>query len=247
MMRQESEKDFRVELEKMSVKDKYNSLNTCPVEDDPEMSSDSLSELAEKEEAKTAMTYIKSEKQLDLGKLKATEYKFNKHVFLPKSESSEKEALHEVRRMAMLDVFRKSTSKDSNESKVESNLTKAEIAGMKSLQKRVQNNEIIITETDKSKKFCVLTNEQYYAAGLKHTKNDEKVSCEQVKSVQNYVNDHCMWLRKIFGVGMCWGHEERIGNSMTDRGEVVAPLYLLIKDHKGWTQESGSPPLTPSL
>ena len=29
---------------------------------------------------------------------------------------------------------------------------------------------------------------------------------------------------------------------MTDRGEVVAPLYLLVKDHKGWRPEDGTPP-----
>ena len=29
---------------------------------------------------------------------------------------------------------------------------------------------------------------------------------------------------------------------MTDRGEVVAPLYLLVKDHKGWSSEQGTPP-----
>ena len=29
---------------------------------------------------------------------------------------------------------------------------------------------------------------------------------------------------------------------MTGRGEVVAPLYLLIKDHKGWSFEGGTPP-----
>ena len=29
---------------------------------------------------------------------------------------------------------------------------------------------------------------------------------------------------------------------MTDRGEVVAPLYLLVNDHKGWSYEEGTPP-----
>ena len=29
---------------------------------------------------------------------------------------------------------------------------------------------------------------------------------------------------------------------MTDRGEVVSPLYLLIKDHKNWSYETGTPP-----
>ena len=35
-------------------------------------------------------------------------HKYNKHVFLPRNETTEKEALHETRRMAMLDIFRKS-------------------------------------------------------------------------------------------------------------------------------------------
>ena len=251
MLRQEvDEKDFRVELEKMTVKDKYNSLQKDNSEDDLEVSDYSLSDLADKEEAKAAMVYIKAEKVLDLGKLKATDYKYNKHVFLPRNETTEKEALHEVRRVAMLDIFRKSLGekqtgkhrKKEDDEKVKSNLTKSELAGMKSLQKRVQNNEIIITETDKSRKFCVMTVEQYYSAGQKHTKNDMKVSCDQVKSIQKFVNDHSAWLRKIFGLGASWGHEDRLNSSMTDRGEVVAPLYLLIKDHKGWSFEDGVPP-----
>ena len=145
MLRQEcDERDFKVELEKMTVKDKYNSLRVCPEDDlDQDESNDSLSEVAEKEEAKAAMVYVKSEKVLDLGKLKATEYKFNKHVFLPKNETADKEAMHEVRRAAMLDVFKKSVSKEGKRGvpgKIESNLTRSERAGMKSLQKRVQKN-----------------------------------------------------------------------------------------------------------
>ena len=116
---------------------------------------------------------------------------------------------------------------------------------MKSLQKRVLNNEITITETDKLGRFCVLKNEQYFEAGSKHVDKDLKISCEQVRTVQKFVNDHSAWLKKIFNLGVNWGHEDRLGNSMTDRGEVVVPLYLLIKDHKGWTFEEGTPPSRP--
>ena len=49
-------------------------------------------------------------------------------------------------------------------------------------------------------------------------------------------------MRKIFNVGAYWNHEERLAHSMVDKGEVVAPLYLLVKDHKGWTQGEGTPP-----
>ena len=43
-------------------------------------------------------------------------------------------------------------------------------------------------------------------------------------------------------MGNKWDHEERIAHSMTDKGEVFAPLYILIKDHKGWSFNDGTPP-----
>ena len=156
----------------------------------------------------------------------------------------------------MLDIFRQVSSKkdaygmknnkvrsnENNNNGILSNLTRSEYAGMKSLQKRVLNGEIIVTETDKSKKFCVIKSEQYLASGQKHTKKDLKISYDQVKTIQKIVNDHSSCLQKIFGIGASWGHEDRLSNSMTDRGEVVAPLYLLVKDHKGWSPEDGTPP-----
>ena len=179
MVRQEvSEADFKTDLEKMTVKEKYNDR-----EDEGsellDTSTDSVAIRAEKEEAKSTMVYLRSERSLDLGKMRATNYKYNKHVYLPKNDSTEKEALHEVRRMTMLDCFKKVTGggKDGNnvrkkkdkdlekekkengserEKKIKSNLSKSEIAGMKSLKKRVENGDIFITETDKPRKFCVM-------------------------------------------------------------------------------------------
>ena len=162
MLRQEtSEQEFKMELEKMSVKEKFQSLNNDTLlPDDTAGSSQSLSTEAEREAAKSAMIYLKSEKTLDLGKLKATDYKFNKRVFLPKSDTAERESLHGVRRTTMLEIFREFSKKEkkSNDetSRIESNLSKSELAGMMSLKKRVANKEIIITETDKSRRFCVL-------------------------------------------------------------------------------------------
>ena len=102
MIRQEiSELEFKTELEKMSVKEKMSALNSS---DDPRdlsvISDNSLSEEANKEMAKSEIVYLKSEKVLDLGKMKAA------NVFLPKGESAEREALHEVRRMSMFETLR---------------------------------------------------------------------------------------------------------------------------------------------
>ena len=80
MLRQEmNEQDFKTELEKMTVKEKLSALNN-EVSTDGEASVESLTEEASKEAAKSAMVYVKSERVLDLGKMKATDYKFNKRV-----------------------------------------------------------------------------------------------------------------------------------------------------------------------
>ena len=238
---------------------------------------DKLAALAEDIEARAGMIYIKKDKMLNLGKLRATNYKFNKYVCLPKPETAHREAVHEIRKAEMLKIFKKTVGgkvcKDPGLSKrnlsstalnsgrpnrnlsanikekvnvsgaaVSPNLTPSEQRGLKSLQERVRNKELVVTETDKSRRFCILEKAQYELSGKKHTDKDVEISHDQLHSIQKLVNDHGKWLKKIFKVGLEWNHEERIANSMTDKGEVVGPLYLLIKDHKSWSEEDGTPP-----
>ena len=282
--------DFQIELEKMIAKRKYNESNNEDGEDsgissgesDDEESgtdNDKLEALSERIKAEASMVYMKREKRLDLGKLKVTDYKFNKFVHLPRAQEATSEAKHEVRRAAMERVFKETfpgcnkypedkgkdskrkkdtrhqTSREKEKEKKQntqrrencSNLSEDEMKGLEKLKKRVQAGELVVTETDKSRRFCVLSPQQYIDSGMKHTKGDIEISHDQLASIQKTVNDHSTWMRRIFGVGKCWDHEERLDHSMTDRGEVVAPLRLLIKDHKGWSQgkESGPPPSRP--
>ena len=52
------------------------------------------------------MVYDKENKSLDLGRLKASDYKYNKFIHLPKPESINREAMHEARKEQMLATFR---------------------------------------------------------------------------------------------------------------------------------------------
>ena len=54
------------------------------------------------------------------------------------------------------------------------NLTAGGKKGLRSLKKRVASGEVVICQTDKSGRFCVLTRDQYLEAGLEHTKKDGK-------------------------------------------------------------------------
>ena len=71
-------------------------------------------------------------------------------------------------------------------------------------------------------------------------------SLEFVKQTQQILNGHCsMWL-KIFLVGLNWGHEDRHRETKINNSLSVSPLYLLYKDHKGWSfGMPGEPPSRP--
>ena len=94
MLRQNTnDKDFCTELGKMIVKQKYDQLENGDGMSDTE--EDDLKEEERKIVAESGLTYDKETKTIDMGKFKATNYKFNKFVHLPDAESIEKESKHE--------------------------------------------------------------------------------------------------------------------------------------------------------
>ena len=109
-----NEQDFKVEIQKSIVKEKY---DKSEVVNDVEGLDTSNASKTDREgigdnatikeiEAKMKMVYDKENKSLDLGRLKASDYKYNKFIHLPKPESINREAMHEVRKEQMLATFR---------------------------------------------------------------------------------------------------------------------------------------------
>ena len=128
----------------------------------------------------------------------------------------------------------------------EANLSMEEARGLESLKKRVADGSLIICQTDKSSRFAVMSLEEYEEAGKKHTEKDQEVDMDIVKAIEHQLNGHMSMLLKIFMVGANWGHEDRVRATKIIHSLSVAPLYLLYKDHKGWTLEmGGAPPSRP--
>ena len=206
---------FKIELEKMSCKQKYSASDeledlpaSVPSNCDGTRSSDQTKSTAniEWEERRSQLVYDFTEGSLDPRRLKATDYRFNKSITLPRPSSPAVEAKHELRKSESLLVFDKLVStKHNSKSKTpfacKSNLSPSELRCLKSLQKRVADGSIVICESDKSAKLCVLSKEQYIAAGLEHCKNDLEVSGTDVKRLQTYVNANVQWLHEIFCSG----------------------------------------------
>ena len=121
-------------------------------------------------------------------------------------------------------------------------MSKSEVRGLKSLKNRIAKGQLVIADSDKSKRFCVLSQEQYIESGNVHTSKDIEIQPHQIKKIQKSVNDHVFWANRIFQCGSNWNHTDRMATNLVDNGEQVCKMTLLIKDHKKWSPGSEGPP-----
>ena len=195
--------------------------------------------------AKSRMIYDPLEAKINLSKRRATDQKSNARVIFPRRSSFDTEAKIETLRTEVMAEFRKfRDEKCGKGGKLPSNLTKNQQKGLKSLLKRVKDGEIVIVPTDKTGRFTVMSRRAYEEAGMVHVKGDTKVDWGDLKEAQTRLNGHVAMMIKTFRIGKAWEHDDRIRETMMNKGMTVCPLSLLFKDHKGWSRTSGKPPPT---
>jgi len=104
MMRQTvSEGNFCTEIGKMIVKEKneemnWSDMNTSTDSKQSSTPPDTMSAAEKQIIAEAGMTYDKETRVIDMGRFKATNYKFNRYVHLPEAGSVEREARYEIRK-----------------------------------------------------------------------------------------------------------------------------------------------------
>ena len=112
------------------------------------------------------------------------------------------------------------------------NLDVKEKKGLERLQKRIQDEEILVMKTDKSGKLSVTTREKYIEMGREHTGEDEEIGREKLKEIDKTMSDHATAWVGIWGTGLNHDQTDRIVGSKVSKSENTARLYLLHKDHK---------------
>ena len=103
--------------------------------------------------------------------------------------------------------------------------------------KRIASNEIMVTPTDKSGRFAVLSYEQYLESGHQHTSKDTEITWEQLNYLKNQVNDHMFWIRRIFNYSEKT-NPERMQTNLIVSDLDVPEMAILIEDHKSWDPNS---------
>ena len=192
------------------------------------------------------MIFNSDDKSLNFARKRVTDIKGNSRVILPKKvKNFDLEARLEMFRTECMGTFKQFMSENCGKyGKQKSNLTKAQLKGLKSLKTRIENAEIVVLPTDKTGNFAIMTCETYLKSGMKHTRGDIEVGWECLEEAQREVNGHVSMLLKIFHMGEYWNHEDRIRETMLSNGMTVCPISLLYKDHKGWTNKDNSIPPT---
>ena len=154
-------------------------------------------------------------------------------MHLPKPLSTKEEAFIAVRRENVHNIFKEYVKEKCKEDGEQmSNLSPSQMRGLVKLRKRIKELEIVILLTDKSGKLAVTTMESYLKMGAVHIQGDREVTVETSRDTQRKLNGHMsMWL-KISGMGENWQHYDRMRETTINQSCSVAPLSLMVKDHK---------------
>ena len=242
-----SEENFVTEMEMTFAKMRWNQYDKV---DDEE--NDNIADLPEEEEeklelldAKVRMAYDPETKTFDLRNLKATDVKLNTKVFLPQPQSVQYETQLEIRNNQFSKVFTNYVQeKCDDKMRQKPNLSVNVRKGIAKLKKRISEGELIVLLTDKSGRLACMPFDMYHEAAEEHLKKDVEVGEDFAEQTQRLLNGHVsMWL-KITGMGERWDHEQRQRETHLEESASVAPLYLLVKDHKKYSG-SGPPPTRP--
>ena len=112
------------------------------------------------------------------------------------------------------------------------NLTLSEQRGVRKIEKRKNDGEVVVIMTDKSSKMCIMKRDDYEKMGEEHVGKDREVKREEILEREKILNQHSLSWCKMWRTGADHGHEDRIRQSKITNSENRAELYLSYKDHK---------------
>ena len=184
-------------------------------------------------EAKERQVYNPETKEYDERRWRVTDMPECSRIHLPKPLEVKQEAEIEMRRDAHARVCRGYRMTHCDDKGVqESNLTAQEKRGLRSLEKRRNEGEIVVTMTDKSTKLCIMKREDYLKLGEAHVGKDKEITREEMVRREKVLNSHAISWCRMFRTGENHGHEDRVRASKVTRSGNRAELYLSYKDHK---------------
>ena len=190
-------------------------------------------EKLEELDAKSRMTFDPINKIYDDRQRRVTDLDECSRVTLPRPLPMKEENLIEIRRNIHAKIYNDyRKEKCGKNGEQVSNLTEEQERGLKSLKKRISEEDLIILKTDKSGKLCVATTEEYIKMGQEHTSKDKLVGRKEIAETEKQINGHSTAWVKMYGTGANNGQTFRVIDSKISRSKNISTMYLVVKDHK---------------
>ena len=165
-------------------------------------------------EARSRQIFDPEKKVFDQRNRRCTDLKENLEVVLPKPLGAREEACIEMRRGVYEKIFNDFKKKNCDKrGKQKTNLTEPEEMGIKSLEKRIEAEEILVVKTDKSNRLAVIKRADYLEMGRKSIENDKEVSRKEIIEKEKILNGHSRMWCKMQNMGENWNHESKIIDS----------------------------------
>ena len=98
----------------------------------------------------------------------------------------------------------------SSERRQESNISRSEYFGKTSLKERCKTEDLVIMETDKSKRMSLMTKQNYVAATEPHIVDDRAISEEELSGIENVLNAHTCQVARVYNLHYKEGDFRRI-------------------------------------
>ena len=160
--------------------------------------------------------------------VKATDMRYNGRIFQPALGSRDQELKNEQ----MKDKYKCIVSKFTQKSKKPQNLSQEQYDGMKSLGRRVKEGELVVNQSDKSKKLIIMPVATYQDCAKIHTDMDTVITWAKVRNIEKEANKLCKALVGLLGMGIDDPNQDR-WQTIQKAVDSRPPMTVYnIKDHK---------------
>jgi hypothetical protein len=188
-------------------------------------------EKAEEEEMLRNKVHNKEEKSVDFSKMRVTQMKSCRRVFLPKHLDGRTEAKIDTL-VGSLEEAVKRQQKREKKSKPSSVYTEEELRGRDSLKKKEKEGLGVIASSDKSGKKIWVETESYESKIGDHTRGDKIIEMKKVDKIEIRMSAMSSSWARVLKIGQSWNQEERVQAASKARYTKIPTLDALIKDHK---------------
>ena len=170
--------DIKTELEKCMIKCKWGNIRDLTENEENNKKKDLGEENDDSSVKVSEKVWDQEKKSLNLGNLRATDFRNNKRVFIPKLDDDEDEINRNFVKNELIKVVEKYKNENCDKygNIIENNLDPKKIKTIKELKNRIKEEKLVLYETDKTGKFTLDTLKNYNNKMDKHIKDDKLIN-----------------------------------------------------------------------